>query len=71
MKYYQVLKNYLVNNPLVKKSLRGEPLESVSPSTLPAQYNNVKFEGTKIVDGHMCNTVGEYKEACAKFYDCV
>lgn len=69
MRYYQALKEYLSNNPKVKKSLRGESLESVSPSTLPAQYNDVEFEGSRVVGGSHCKTVGEYKAACDKFYD--
>jgi hypothetical protein len=68
MNYYQALKQHLVNNLAIKKSLRGEPLESVSPSTLPAQYDNVSFVGNRVVDGTVCKTVGEYKAACAKFY---
>jgi len=69
MKYYQALKEYLSKNPKVAKSLRKEPLSSVSPSTLPRQYNDIEFDGDRIVDGTHCKTVGEYKAACAKFYD--
>jgi hypothetical protein len=68
MSYYQALKDYLVRNPLIKKSLRGEPIQSISPSTLPAQYNNVPFDGARVVNGKFCHTVGEYKAACAKLY---
>jgi hypothetical protein len=69
LKFIEVLRDYLAENPKIKKTLRGEPLQSVSPSTLPAAYNDVPFEGDRYVGSTCCKTVGQYKAACDKFYD--
>jgi hypothetical protein len=39
------------------------PYEKITVTCLPDSF---EFEGSRIVDGKFCNTVGEYKEAIAK-----
>ena len=56
---------YLMQNPYMQRILNEHPGSTVEPAALPPEYNSTPY--CTIVDGHMVNTVGEYKEALAKF----
>ena len=68
--YYRLknaLLRYLDENPSLARvvSERNIPLEQISVANLP---RNFKFEGDRYINGKVCKTAGEYKDACDKLY---
>jgi len=48
---------------------QGYTQEGHTVSSWSSTFDDTPLDGDRIVDGTHCKTVGEYKAACAKFYD--